>query len=118
MKRKIVTEKFVDGCVDEEMAKDFPLIAAMASKNDYANGCFVEKLVSGSETVAMAIVDPDGYPLNAKLCAFEVRHDKRRKGYGKELLHYIINNYEDVRAVVLREALGFYRKCFFRIVKI
>ena len=116
MKRKIVTENFVDGYVDEEIAKNFPLIAAMASKNDYTNGCFVEKLVSGSEIVAMAIVDPDGYPLNTKLCAFEVRHDKRHKGYGKELLHYIINNYEDVRAVVLREALGFYKKCFFRVV--
>lgn len=66
--------------------------------------------------VAMGIVDPDGYPLNTKLCAFEVRHDCRHKGYGKELIQYILFNYDDVRAVVLREALGFYRKCFFKVI--
>ena len=26
-------------------------------------------------------------------------------------------NYEDVRAVVLRDAIGFYRKCVFKVVE-
>lgn len=117
MNHEIITEKFTEGCVDSQTAKEFPLIAAMAAKNDFTTGCYIEKLVVDGETVSMAIVDPDGYPLNTKLCAFEVKCNARGRGYGKELLHYIITNYEDVRAVVLREAIGFYRKCFFKIVE-
>ena len=53
---------------------------------------------------------------HTKICAFEARHDCRHNGYGKELLQYILINYDDVRAVVIREALGFYRKCFFKVI--
>ena len=116
MKKEIVSEKFTDGHVNDRLSKDFPLIATMASKNEF-DGCMVEKLVIGRDVVAMAIVDPDGYPLNTKLCVFEVRHDSRGKGYGKELLRHVVINYEDVRAVVLRDAIGFYRKCFFKVVE-
>lgn len=107
MTREIVTEKFAENFDNEYVSRDFPLISAMCAKNDYT-GCYILKLVTGEGVVAMGIVDPDGYPLNTKLCAFEVRHDCRHKGYGKELIQYILINYDDVRAVVLREALGFY----------
>ena len=115
MRREIVTEKFDENFDNEYVSRDFPLISAMCAKNDY-DGCYIVKLVKDTGVVAMAIVDPDGYPLNTKLCAFEVRHDCRQKGYGKELIQYILFNYDDVRAVVLREALGFYRKCFFKVI--
>ena len=115
MTKEIVTEKFAENFDNEYVSRDFPIIAAMRGKNDYT-GCDILKLVTGEGIVAMGIVDPDGYPLNTKLCAFEVRHDCRHKGYGKELLQCILNNYDDVRAVVLREALGFYRKCFFKVI--
>ena len=115
MTHKIVSEKFNENFDNEYVSRDFPLIAAMCDKNDYA-GCHIAKLITGAGVVAMAIVDPDGYPLNTKLCAFEVRNDCRHKGYGKELIQYILFNYDDVRAVVLREALGFYRKCFFKVI--
>lgn len=113
--RKIVTERFEGNFDGEYAAGDFPLMSVMCSKNDYS-GCEIIKLVGKSGVVAMAIVDPDGYPMNTKLCAFEVRHDCRGKGYGKELLQYVVINYDDVRAVVLKEALGFYRKCFFKVI--
>ena len=115
MTKEIVTEKFAENFDNEYVSHDFPLIAAMCAKNDYT-GCDILKLVTGEGIVAMCIVDPDGYPLNTKLCAFEVRHDCRHKGYGKELLQCILVNYDDVRAVVLREALGFYCKCFFKVI--
>ena len=113
--RKIVSERFEGNFDSEYAAGDFPLMSVMCAKNDYS-GCEIIKLVGKSGVVAMAIVDPDGYPMNTKLCAFEVRHDCRGKGYGKELLQYVVINYDDVRAVVLREALGFYRKCFFKVI--
>ena len=116
MAREIVTEKFAENFDNEYVSRDFPLISAMCAKNDYT-GCYILKLVTDEGVVAMGIVDPDGYPLNTKLCAFEVRRDCRHKGYGKELLQYILINYDDVRAVVLREALGFYRKCFFKVIE-
>lgn len=115
MARKIITEILTDKFPNGYVSSDFPLITAMCDKNDYT-GCSVLKMVIGASVVAMAIVDPDGYPLNTKLCAFEVNYECRHNGYGKELLQYILNNYEDVRAVVLREALGFYRKCFFKVI--
>ena len=115
MTREIVAEKFAENFDNEYISRDFPLISAMCAKNDYS-GCDIVKLVGKSGVVAMAIVDPDGYPMNTKLCAFEVRHDCRGKGYGKELLQHVVINYDDVRAVVLREAIGFYRKCFFKVI--
>ena len=116
MTREIVPEKFAENFDTEYVSCDFPLISVMCAKNDYT-GCHILKLVTDEGVVAMGIVDPDGYPLNTKLCAFEVRHDCRHTGYGKELLQHILINYDDVRAVVIREALGFYRKCFFKVIE-
>lgn len=63
MTREIVTEKFAENFDPEYVSCDFPLISVMCAKNDYT-GCHILKLVTGAGVVAMAIVDPDGYPLN------------------------------------------------------
>ena len=73
MTREIVTEKIAENFDNEYVSRDFPLISTMCAKNDYV-GCHILKLVTGAGVVAMAIVDPDGYPLNTKLCAFEVNY--------------------------------------------
>lgn len=82
MTREIVTEKFADNFDNEYVSRDFPLISAMCAKNDYT-GCHILKLVTDEGVVAMGIVDPDGYPLNTKLCAFEVNYPHTK---GCELL--------------------------------
>ena len=113
MRDDIVSEKFIDCFDDEHVAGDFPLISAMCAKNDYS-GCDMLRLVTGEGVVAVAVVDPGEEA--AKLCAFESRGDSRRKGYGRELLLYILERYGHVAANVLREALGFYEKGGFKVV--
>jgi len=114
---KLEIKKYTfSGCLDAAHEAAFPLVAVMSKKNDYCDKDVVSLEICG-KPVAMAIVDADGYPLNAKLCAFEVRHGYRHRGFGKRLLMHIVSEYEDLRAVVLREAVGFYRKCFFMVIE-
>jgi GNAT superfamily N-acetyltransferase len=113
MRNEIVSEKIRGSFDDEYVAGDFPLIAAMCAKNDYS-GCDMLHLVTGEGVVSVAVVDPGEEA--AKLCAFESRGDSRGKGFGTELLLYILERYGHVVANVLREALGFYEKCGFNLV--
>lgn len=85
----------------------FNLIRAMCDKNDFA-GLPVYLYVSGAETVGIAIVDPDAYPLYAKLWALEVRADVRGKGIGSRLVRRVLEEYDDVRLVAKRDAFDFY----------
>ena len=116
MKYEIATSKLNELFVTPDIESSFPLIAVMCRKNDYVDKDVVCLKIAG-KPVAIGIVDADGYPLNAKLCAFEVMHGYRHRGFGKRLLMHIVSEYEDLRAVVLREAVGFYRKCFFKVIE-
>lgn len=91
----------------------FPLLRAMMEKNNY-DGLPGECLVDEhGDVLAIGVVDPDGYPLYAKLCVFEVREDVRRKHLGKRLLVDIVNKYDEVKLVAMRQAYEFYRNCGF-----
>lgn len=83
------------------------LIRAMCAKNDFTGLPVFAYEVDG-ETVGLAIVDPDAYPLYAKLWALEVRADMRGKGIGSALVRHILEEYDDVRLVAMREAFDFY----------
>lgn len=83
------------------------LIRAMCAKNDF-RGLPVYTYAVDGETVGMAIVDPDAYPLYAKLWALEVRADVRGKGIGSALVRRVLEEYDDVRLVAMRDAFDFY----------
>ena len=83
------------------------LIKAMCAKNDF-NGLPVFAYEIDCDTVGMAIVDPDAYPLYAKLWALEVRADMRGKGIGSAIVRRVLEEYDDVRLVAKRDAFDFY----------
>lgn len=85
----------------------FNLIKAMCAKNDFA-GLPVYVYSLGGEPAGLAIVDPDAYPLYAKLWALEVRADMRGKGIGSALVRRVLEEYDDVRLVAMRDAFDFY----------
>jgi len=83
------------------------LIKAMCEKNDF-DGLPVFAYEVDGDTVGIAIVDPDAYPLYAKLWALEVRADMRGKGIGSRLVRRVLDEYDDVRLVAKRDAFDFY----------
>lgn len=83
------------------------LIKAMCAKNDF-NGLPVFVYEMDGEPVGLAIVDPDAYPLYAKLWALEVRADMRGKGIGSAIVRRVLEEYDDVRLVAKRDAFDFY----------
>lgn len=115
MTDNITVDKF-DSTLIDKIESTFPLIAMMARKNDY-DGLPIYFLKERGEIASIAIVDPEGFNGRPKLCAFEVAMKFRRCKYGTRLLEFLISEYRKLRANVLREALGFYLKSFFRIVE-
>lgn len=108
LEKKIVDEKLM---ADIRMS-DMELTRTMCEKNDYA-GLPAYVIYDGMRIVAIAIVDPDGYPLYSKVCSLEVSPDYRLNGYGRWLLMEIAREYDDVKLVAMREVFDFYRKCGF-----
>lgn len=96
--------------------EELALLRAMMEKNDFS-GMPMYTFMDEGKTVAVAVVDPDGYPLYAKVWCLEVAPGFRGQGYGRRLLREVLNDFDDVKLVATREAFGFYRNIGFRFVR-
>lgn len=108
--RKVVETDFA-GLVGElgDFAEGFPLLAAMCEKNVFTGmSCFY--LEEDGAPRGVAVVDPDGYPLYAKLWVLETEEGYRGKGIGTDLLKHVLVKYDEVKLCAMRPAFDFYRK--------
>jgi ribosomal protein S18 acetylase RimI-like enzyme len=91
-------------------SEELDLLRQMTEKNDLAGlPAFVYRLADG-RIVGIAAVDPDGYPLFAKLWCMEVAPKFRNRGIGSLLLHEVLNEYDEVKLVAMRQAFDFYKR--------
>lgn len=103
----------VPGNIDEIPGlADLGLIKAILTKNPLA-GLPLYIIRDAGTIVAAAAVDPDGYPLYAKLWCIEVAETHRRKGIGSLIIRRILEDYDDLKLVAVRAAFGFYRRIGF-----
>lgn len=93
--------------------ENLALTAAMMRTNKLAGmpACVVRD--AGGKVLAIGIVDPDGYPLYAKLWCLEVAPEYRNRGYGSMVVREILNEYDEVKVVAKREAFQFYKRMGF-----
>lgn len=114
--RRIIDTDF-DGLVNElgDFGDGFPLLAAMCEKNVFTGMpcCYVEE--NGCPR-SVAVVDPDGYPLYAKLWVLETEKDCRGKGMGTDLLRHILERFDEVKLCAMRPAFDFYTRNGFAFV--
>lgn len=96
--------------------EDLSLLQAMMAKNDFT-GLPMHAFVENGKVIAAAIVDPDAYPLYAKVWCLEVSPNYRGKGYGRLVMEDVLNEYDDVKLVAMRDAFGFYKKMGFVFVE-
>ena len=86
------------------------LLRQMMDKNDFVGlPAYVYRLADG-RNVGIAVVDPDGYPLFAKLWCLEVSPKFRNRGIGSLLLQEVLHEYDEVKLVAMRPAFGFYKR--------
>lgn len=108
-------EEHRPGAIDWSSINDMPLLAAMMNKNDFKNLTCICAYDDGT-VVGMGVIDPDGYPLYAKLCCLEVKADYRNRGIGHELLRQALYAFDEIKLVAARNVVPFYEKCGFREV--
>ena len=96
--------------------EDLQLVQAMMAKNDFT-GMPMHAYVEDGKVIAVAIVDPDAYPLYAKVWCLEVSPRYRGLGYGRRVMEDVLNEYDDVKLVAMRDAFGFYKKMGFAFVE-
>ena len=92
------------------------LLQAMMAKNDFAS-LPMYVIENSGRVIAVAVIDPDYYPLYAKVWCLEVAKDFRGKGYGKWLLTEVLRDFDEVKLCAMRDAFGFYRSVGFRFTE-
>lgn len=92
------------------------LLQAMMKKNDFT-GLDMYVLMDAGRVIGVSVIDPDGYPLYAKVWCMEIAKDFRGKGYGHRLMRAVLDDFDDVKLVAMRDAFGFYRTLGFRFVE-
>ena len=85
------------------------LLRQMMEKNDFSGlPAYVWEKDGG--IVGIAVVDPDGYTFFSKLWCLEVAPEYRNRGIGSRLVRQVLEEYDEVKLVGMREAFGFYRR--------